>query len=105
MADVGEVKQPKDLTFRLEENPLTRKRETITLHAVFDKNGTRLVSADGLPLVEVSQRTDITRIVICRGNAPNKMRLLQGNGTVVEDFSIEGLNRIKSIDAGGVDLP
>ena len=105
VADVGEVKQPKDLTFRLEENPLTRKRETITLHAVFDKNGTRLVSADGLPLVEVSQRTDITRIVICRGNAPNKMRLLQGNGTVVEDFSIEGLNRIKSIDAGGVDLP
>ena len=104
-ADVGDKAQTKDLSFRLEENPLTLKREILALHPVFDKSGTRLVTADGLPLVEVSPRSDISRTAICRGNAPDSLRLLQGNGIVVEDFSITGLNRIMPIDAGGVDLP
>ena len=105
VADVGEKIPPRDLSFRLDENPLTGKKEILPLHAVFDQTGTRLVTPDGLPVVEVSPRTDISRIAICRGKSADTMRLLQGNGTFVEEFSISGIIRILPIDAGGVDLP
>lgn len=105
IADAGEKIPEGELAFRLEENPLTGKREMLPLRAVFDKTGTRLVTPDGLPVVEVSQQADVSRIAVCRGEAPDTMRLLQGNGSIVEEFSISGLGRILPIDAGGVDLP
>ena len=85
-ADAGVENQAGELSFRLEENPLTGKREILSLRAVFDKTGTRLVTTDGLPVVDVSPRADISRIAICRGKPADTMRLLQGNGSVVEEF-------------------
>ena len=105
VADVGDKIQSKELAFRLNENQLTGKREILPIRTVFDKSGSRLITADGLPLVEISPRTDISRIATCRGNASDSMRLLQGNGSVVEEFSITGLGHILPIDAGGFDLP
>ena len=104
-ADAGGAAQEKTLRFRLKENPLTGKRDFLTLRAEFDASGSRLVSPDGLPLVEVSNRNDISRTIIHRGNKPDSIRLLQGNGSFVEEFSIGGLDDILPLDAGGLDLP
>ncbi|MEI8310406.1 MAG: hypothetical protein WCH98_06590 [Verrucomicrobiota bacterium] len=104
-ADAGSVAQEKTLRFRLKENPLTGKRDFLTLRAEFDASGSRLVSPDGLPLVEVSNRSDLRRTAIRRGSKPDSVRLLQGNGSFVEEFSIGGLDDILPLDAGGIDIP
>ena len=103
--DTGGAPQEKDLRVRLKENPLTGKRDFLTLHVESDSSGSRLVSPDGLPLVEVSTRTDLRRAAIHRGDKPGAVRLLQGNGAFVEEFSISGLDDILPLDAGGVDIP
>lgn len=105
VADAGTVTQEKEIRFRLKENPLTGKHDFLTLHAIFDKSGSALASPDGLPLVEVGSRSDIGRIAIHRGGNQDALRLLQGNGSFVEEFSITGLGDILPLDAGGIDLP
>jgi len=105
VADTGGAAQDKDIRIRLKENPLTGKRDFLTLHAEFDASGSRLVSPDGLPLVEVSTRNDIRRSAIHRGDNPETLRLLQGNGSFVEEFSISGLDDVLPLDAGGIDIP
>jgi len=104
-ADAGDTKQAGDVRFHLNENPLTGQRDFLTIRAVFDKSGSRLISPDGLPLVEVSNRDDVSRTAIHRGDSSGSLRLLQGNGFFVEEFSITGLDDIVPLDAGDVELP
>ena len=105
VADTGGVAQEIDIRIRLKENPLTGKHDFLTLRAEFDGSGSRLVSPDGLPLVEVSTRNDIRRIATHRGDKPDTLRLLQGNGSFVEEFSVTGLDDILPLDAGSLDVP
>ncbi|MEI6278172.1 MAG: hypothetical protein WCQ16_02160 [Verrucomicrobiae bacterium] len=104
-ADAGDGPKENDIRFRLKENPLTGQRDFLTIRAAFDKSGSRLVSPDGLPLVEVSARPEVRRTAIHRGDSAASLRLLQGNGIFVEEFSITGLDDIFPLDAGGVELP
>lgn len=103
-ADAGEAPQLESLRFRLEENPLTGERETISIHALADSAGTRLVTEDGLPLLLVSDQASIQRAVIHRGKSPDSIRLLQSNGAAVEEFLIEGLRHILPLNAGQIEI-
>ena len=96
--------QTDSLRFRLEENPLTGEKQDLTLCVVFDEDGTRLSTPDGLPIISVSQRSGITRAVIRRGEEPNSAHLLQGDGATVEEFRIQGLEKIIPLNAGGIEL-
>jgi len=93
------------LNFRLDLNPLTDKRDQISLGATFDESGTHLVTPDGLPIVLISDSQNIKKVAIDRGKTPDSIRFLQGDDTVVEEFKISGLNHIIPINAGGIDLP
>ena len=93
---------PAPLRFRLDENPLTGKHDEVTLQAAFGPDGVQLTTADGLPLVTVSHSPDIQRVAIQRGPAPDSLRLLQGNGAVVEEYLIQGLRHITPLTAGEV---
>lgn len=104
-ADAGNSTQAKEARFHLKENPLTGQKDFLIIRATFDKSGSRLVSPDGLPLVEVSNRNDVQRTTIHRGDAAESLRLLQGNEFFVEEFSIGGLDDILPLDAGDVELP
>lgn len=104
-ADAGNARQEKEIRFRLKENPLTGKKDFLTVRGDFDATGSRLVSPDGLPLVEISSRQDIRRQAMQRGNTAGTLRWLQGNGIFVEEFSLTGLHDILPLDAGGIDLP
>jgi hypothetical protein len=104
-ADAGDTPQAKDIRFHLKENPLNGQKDFLTVRASFDGSGSRLVSPDGLPLVEVSSRPNLRRTAIHRGDSASSLRLLQGNGIFVEEFSISGLDDILPLDAGDVELP
>ena len=102
--DAGTVEQPKSLRFLLRENPLTGQKDFLNIGAVSDNTGSRLVSPDGLPLLQISSRGDIARIAISRGTTPGSLRLLQGNPAYVEEFSVTGLDSIIPLDAGDIEL-
>ena len=104
-ADADESTQLESLRFRLEENPLTGQRETATLRAIANSDGTRLVTEDNLPLVQISDRPGIRRVVIHRGKSPDSLRVLQGDGAAVEEFRVEGLRRILPLNAGQIEIP
>lgn len=103
-ADASGAPQLESLRFRLEENPLTGERQTITIRAVADPKGSRLVNEDGLPLLIISEKPDIKRVVIQRGKAPDSLRLLQSNGAAVEEYLIEGLRHILPLNAGKIEI-
>ena len=103
-ANAVAVPQPTSLRFRLDENPLTGKHDEVTLQASFGAEGVQLTTADGLPLVTVSHSPDIQRVTIQRGPAPDGIRLLQGNGVVVEEYLIQGLRHITPLTAGEVEI-
>lgn len=103
-ADAGQAPRLESLRFRLEENPLTGERQTITIRAIADRNGTRLVTEDGLPLLRIGDQPDIQRVVIQRGKDSDSLRLLQGNGAAVGEYLIEGLRHILPLNAGQIDI-
>ena len=103
-ADASGAPQLESLRFRLEENPLTGERQTITIRAVADSKGSRLVTEDGLPLLLISEKPDIKRVVMHRGKAPDSLRLLQSNGSAVEEYLIEGLRHILPLNAGQIEI-
>ena len=103
-AQAPETPHPDSLRFRLEENPLTGEKQELTLGVVFDEKGTRLSTPDGLPLVTISTRYAINRVVMRRGETPNSIHLLQGDGATVEEFHIHGLDKIIPLNAGGIDI-
>lgn len=95
----------KELEFRLDENPLTGLRGSIRLRAVSDAAGTRIETADRLPLFDLGARGDSVRTLIQRGSSGDSLRVFCGNGSFVDEYSVTGLRHILPIDAGGVDLP
>jgi prepilin-type processing-associated H-X9-DG protein len=103
--DAGAAAQAREVRIRLKENPLTGQKDFLAIRAVADPSGSRLVSPDGLPLVEVSSRPNLRRAEIRRGDSPAGIRLLQGDGCFVEEYSITGLDGIVALDAGDVEVP
>jgi hypothetical protein len=103
-AQAPETPHLDSLRFRLEENPLTGEKQELTLRVVFDEEGTQLSTPDGLPLVTISTRSAINRVVMRRGETPNSIHLLQGDGATVEEFHIHGLDKIIPLNAGGIDI-
>jgi hypothetical protein len=103
-ANASAVPQPASLRFRLDENPLTGKHDEVTLQATFGPEGVQLTTSDGLPLVTVSHSTDIQRVAIQRGPAPDSLCLLQGNAVVVEEYRVQGLRHITPLTAGEVEI-
>jgi hypothetical protein len=103
-ANATAVPQPESLRFRLDENPLTGKHDEVSLQAAFGPEGVQLTTADGLPLAIVSHSPDIQRVAIQRGPAPDSLRLLQGNGAVVEEYLVQGLRHITPLTAGEVEI-
>lgn len=83
---------------------LTGEKQELTLGVFFDEKGTRLSTPDGLPLVTISTRSAIKRVVMRRGETPNSIHLLQSDGATVEEFHIHGLDKIIPLNAGGIDM-
>lgn len=90
---------------RLDPDPLTNHRPVLELRCVFDESGVRIVTLDGLLVAPISDSPDTTQFVATRGDAPDSLRILRGNGAVVEEFAVSGLRKITPLDAGDVERP
>jgi len=64
-----------------------------------------LAARSGLLLVQLADFPSASRIVIQPDTRLDAMNLFAGNGAVVAEYRVTGLNQIAAIDAGEIDLP
>jgi hypothetical protein len=100
VADVGTAKPEDTFTVTLAENSLQPgERVRLELSPVATHPGTALVTSTGLKLFEISSDGNWDRFAL--GTATDsKVVLYQGDGIVVEEFAITGLDQIAAFDAG-----
>lgn len=100
VADAGQTPQSTTVSVPLVENTLQPgKIQTLRLRAIGAHPGSALVSPEGLRLLEISGDGEWTRFVLNTGGN-DAARLYQGNGLVVEEFTISHLDEIGAFDAG-----
>ena len=86
---------------RPENNPLENTRQVnFLLSAAADNQGVHLATNDGLPLLQIAKTKGITQIK-WEPNGPTGMKIYFSDGTVVEEYSIAGLEHLYRFDAGG----
>jgi hypothetical protein len=86
---------------RPENNPLENTRQVnFLLSAVADNQGVHLATNDGLPLLQIAKTKGVTQIK-WEPNGANGMKIYFSDGTVVEEYSITGLEHLYRFDAGG----
>lgn len=96
---------PGEIKVALSENPLDpRAPKSLTLRAAADKSGTGLSTADGLPLLRVTEDSGIGRVMVVQGPSAGTARFFQGDGACVEEYAISKLGDIISFDAGPIQL-
>lgn len=98
VADAGSASQSDSIEFPLVENALSAMRQKLRLKAAATGHGSALLSPEGLELVGISVTGGWSRFVF-DGDGKNAT-LYQGNGLVVEEFSVRNLDRIARFDAG-----
>jgi hypothetical protein len=88
------------LLIRPENNPLENTRQpNFLLSAIADDQGVHLATVDGLPLLQISKTKGITQVK-WEPNGASGMKVYSSDGTVVEEYSITGLQNLYRFDAG-----
>jgi hypothetical protein len=88
------------LLVRPENNPLENTRQpNFLLSAVADDQGVHLATSDGLPLLQISRTKGVDQVK-WEANGPSGMKVYLSDGTVVEEYSITGLQNLYRFDAG-----
>jgi len=105
VADAGDVTQPAEEKIGLPFDSLTGKKSSVTLRAMSRPGGLWLAAKDGLPLKNLSEITSFDRFVVTEGKEAGSLRLFAGNGVVVAEYLLTGLDGLAAIDAGEIELP
>ena len=85
---------------RPENNPLENIRQVnFLLSAAADNQGVHLATNDGLPLLQIAKTKGVTQIK-WEPDGVNGMKIYFSDGTVVEEYSITGLEHLYRFDAG-----
>lgn len=96
---------PAEITARLVPNPLDPgAARDLVLRAAPHPAGPVLQTADGLPLLRVSDGAGYRRVLLVPGPAENSARFFQGDGACVEEYSLSGLGNITAFDAGTIKM-
>lgn len=88
------------LLIRPENNPLENTRQAnFLLSAIADNQGVHLATNDGLPLIQISKTKGVDQVK-WEPNGASGMKVYLSDGTVVEEYSITGLQNLYRFDAG-----
>jgi hypothetical protein len=89
---------------RLVRNPLRKdKRPIVELGIGFSSEGSYLKTSDGLPLVEVSETSNVTRAGIV-AISENAVDIWQDDGRSVHQFRVSNVDQMMAFDCGEFEL-
>ncbi len=93
------------LAVTLVPNPLMQdKPGAVQIAAAFDKTGSLLATADGLPLDHVSETTRLKWAVMGREEGSKIVTVFESDGAVVSEFTIARLANMMAFDAGDLEI-
>ncbi len=103
--DAGTDAQNFQSKIALDPDPLTGKKGGVTVTVARRDGDLWLATKDGLPLKKLVDNSTGDRFVMEQGKTEGSVRLFAGNGVVVAEYLISGLNTLAAIDAGEIELP
>lgn len=105
VAEAGDAPQRTSARIERPDDPLTGKSLAVEVGAAVRPDGLWLVTSDGLPLLRVTEAGGFTRMIFGTPGSGGALPLFAGNGRVVAEYGISGLDGLAAIDAGEVELP
>ena len=89
---------------KLMPNPLRNdKRSVIDIVAGFDGDGSYLKTADGLPLFNVNESPNLTRVMVTR-DGEKSIQIWQEDGAGLHRFRISNIQKMMAFDCGELEL-
>ncbi len=89
------------ISVRLLPNPLYKNMPaSVSLQIAHDAEGSYLQTADGLPLVRVTETPNLKWAVMGRENGSRAVTIFQSDGAIVEEFRMRRLANMMAFDAG-----
>lgn len=105
VADAGDVPQQHEETVALDGGDLQSGPASLTIKATCDHAGIWLRSAEGLPLLFLAPRFFADRLILRGEKNGRSLGVFAGDGVVVAEYRVSGLNRIAALDAGELEIP
>lgn len=105
VADAGEAPQKNAFKLTLPPTTLKSQAETLTVAGGAAADGLWLKTASGLPLFRLTANPSFQRVILVPGDKPDTLRLFAGNGAVVAEYLLTGLDNVAPIEAGEVEIP
>lgn len=102
--DAGQNPQPSEQKITLLGNTLNAKGSDLMLKAAAP-SGLWLQTADGLPLLNLTNKKFFDRIIVTKGESAESLRVFAGDGVVVAEYLVSGLDHIAEIEAGEIEIP
>jgi hypothetical protein len=94
------------VAIRLVPNPLDPDGDrSLIIHAVIDEEGCWLAAADGLPLRQISEKRGLRWAAVEQAPGQKTLTVWQGDGVVIERFTVGRTASMMSFDCGEFDLP
>ena len=92
------------VTVRLIPNPLANTANlTIELAVGFDDQNCFLRTIDGLPLVTISETSNVWRAFLAK-DGERSVDVFQDDGDTVDQFRVSNVNRMMAFDCGEIEL-
>jgi hypothetical protein len=93
------------IKMKLMANPLNKnERPTVQLATGIDDEDAILKTADGLPLLTVTQAPDLKRVVLTGDPEKKSVTVIVETGNATRRFSVAGLSRMIAFDCGEFEL-
>jgi len=105
VANAGEAPQRGSVEIALATGGLTAVAPKLAVQLASDASGLWLETASKLKLMRVSDQIGANRFVLVPGENKTSMTAYAGDGVVVAEYSITGLDAIAEIDAGEIEIP
>ena len=101
VADGTDEELPDSIQVKLRPNPLDPNHpDTLIVEARSEDGRIWLTADNGLQLLPLSEANGWSRVALIGDAGDIEATLYQGNGWVVEEFSVSGLDQISSFDGG-----
>jgi hypothetical protein len=108
--DIGKAEKPPDFNtattvqVKLMPNPLAKDgRPTVSLSVGSDDEESFLRTADGLPLLTISEQSKAVRTAVTK-NSDRSIDVWQDNGAAVEQLRVSNVDKMMSFDCGDFEL-
>jgi len=106
VADAGATEQKDGVRLELPPSTMDQKQHTLVVHVKATKEGELWATGSGgLRLALVGKLPGTDRVVVAKGEKPGEIKVYAGNGVVVAEYLVSGLNEIAEINAGEIELP